>query len=188
MYQETNTSNSNKRSDLMLFFGLVLLLILARFLLSLIQAVGGGAMQLIVFVLLGAICFLVYKKRFCTYRYTLFNKEPEEGELDEYGNQATLPLPLGTFIIEQLSGSRGGVVANIAPGDMLSLIVPPAGLPSEAQDSHSSLKKPPLYGNGKREQAHILLYRDNGVKKALAFCPSEELAAMLKEIIDAVNA
>lgn len=188
MYQETNTSNSTRRSDMLLFIGLVLLLIVARFLLTLIQAIGGGAMQLVVFAALGAICFLVFKKRFCTYRYTLFNKEPEPGELDPYGNQETLPMPLGTFIIEQMSGSRGGIVANIAPGDMMQLFTPGAiGVIAENAD-HASIKKPPVYGNGKRGNAHTLLYRDNDKVKALAFFPSKELEAMLTEIIDAVNA
>ena len=166
MYQESNTSNSGKKADLLLFAGLVALLLVARFLLSLIHALGLGALQLVVFIGLVAVCFIVFKKRFCTYRYTLFHKEPEEGELDAYGNQQTLAMPLGTFIIEQTSGSRGGIVANIGPGD----------------------KKPPLYGNGKRENAHILLYRADGKTKALAFCPSKELEGMLNEIIAAVNA
>lgn len=187
MYQETNTSNSTKRTDMLLFIGLVLLLIVARFLLTLIQALGGGAIQLVVFAALGAICFLVFKKRFCTYRYTLFNKEPEPGELDPYGNQQTLPMPLGTFIIEQLSGSRGGIVANIAPGDMIQLFTPGA-IGVIAENADHSVKKPPVYGNGKRGNAHTLLYRDNDKIKALAFFPSKELEAMLTEIIDAVNA
>ena len=192
MYQESNTSNSGKKADILLFIGLVVLLLVARFLLSLIQALGLGALQLVVFIGLVAVCFLVFKKRFCTYRYTLFNKEPEEGELDAYGNQQTLAMPLGTFIIEQLSGSRGGIVANIAPGDMLELIPPCAaaiGIIGSGNDP--SLKKPPLYGNvknGKRENAHILLYRAEGKTNALAFCPSAELEGMLNEIIAAVNA
>ncbi len=190
MYQETNTSKSGKKSDLLLFIGLVVLLLAARFLLNLIQALGGGVLQLVVFIGLVAICFFVFKKRFYTYRYTLFNKEPEEGELDAYGNQLALAMPLGTFIIEQMSGSRGGIVANIAPGDMLHLIAPSsaAAIGIIGAGDHSSLKKPPLYGNGKRENAHILLYRDSGVTKALAFYPSAELEDMLNEIIAAVNA
>lgn len=189
MYQESNTSNSGKKADLLLFVGLVALLLVARFLLSLIQALGLGALQLVVFIGLVAVCFIVFKKRFCTYRYTLFHKEPEEGELDAYGNQQTLAMPLGTFIIEQTSGSRGGIVANIGPGDMLQLIAPSAGtIGIIGSGNDPSLKKPPLYGNGKRENAHILLYRADGKTKALAFCPSKELEGMLNEIIAAVNA
>lgn len=189
MYQETNTSTSGKRADMLLFIGLIALLLVARFLLNLIQAIGGGPLQLVIFIGLVAVCFLVFKKRFCTYRYTLFNKEPEEGELDAYGNQQKLAMPLGTFIIEQVSGSRGGIVANIGPGDMLQLITPSSGaIGIIGSGNDPSLKKPPLYGNGKRENAHILLYRADGKTKALAFCPSKELEGMLNEIIAAVNA
>ena len=192
MYQESNTSNSGKKADLLLFVGLVVLLIVARIALNIIQSLGFGILQLVVFIGLIAVCFIVFKKRFCTYRYTLFHKEPEEGELDAYGNQQTLAMPLGTFIIEQMSGSRGGIVANIGPGDMLQLIPPSAatiGIIGSGNDP--SLKKPPLYGNvknGRRENAHILLYRADGKTKALAFCPSKELEGMLNEIIAAVNA
>jgi len=189
MYQESNTSNSGKKADVLLFIGLVAMLLVARLALNIIQALGLGALQLVVFIALVAVCFLVFKKRFCTYRYTLFNKEPEEGELDEYGNQQKLAMPLGTFIIEQLSGSRGGIVANIAPGNMLQLIPPcAAAIGIIGEGDHASLKKPPFYGNGKRSDAHILIYRDNNITKALAFCPSKELEAMLNEIIAAVNA
>ena len=191
MYQESNTANSSKKSDMLLFIGLIALLLVSRFLLSLLQAIGGGPAQLVIFVVLVAICFMVFKRRFCTYRYTLFNKEPEPDELDEYGNPSKLPFPLGTFIIEQLSGSRGGVMANIAPGDMLQLI-PPSGAAAigiiGGDPKDSSLKKPPLYANGNRENAHILLYRQDGKTKALAFAPGAELAKMLSDIIAAVNA
>lgn len=192
MYQESNTSNSGKKADILLFIGLVVMLLIARIALNIIQALGLGALQLVVFIALVAVCFIVFKKRFCTYRYTLFSKEPEDGELDEYGNQQKLAMPLGTFIIEQLSGSRGGIVANIGPGDMLQLIPPSAGaIGIIGSGNDSSLKKPPLYGNaknGKRENAHILLYRADGKTKALAFCPSKELEGMLSEIIASVNA
>ena len=190
MYQESNTSNSGKKADVLLFIGLVAMLLVARLALNIIQALGLGALQLVVFIALVAVCFLVFKKRFCTYRYTLFNKEPEEGELDEYGNQQKLAMPLGTFIIEQLSGSRGGIVANIAPGDMVQLIAPGAGaigVIGEEVDE-ATIKNPPVYGNGKGETSHILLYRSDGKIKALAFTPSETLLSMLSEIIAAVNA
>lgn len=189
MYQENNTSKSDKKADLLLFVGLLVMLFVARLLLNIVRALGLGALQLVIFAVLVAVCFLVFKKRFCTYRYTLFNKEPEEGELDAYGNQQKLAMPLGTFIIEQLSGSRGGIVANIAPGNMLELIPPcAAAIGIIGEGNHASLKKPPLYGNGKRSDAHILIYRDNNITKALAFCPSKELEGMLCEIIAAVNA
>lgn len=190
MYQESNTANVSKKSDMVLLIGLIALIILSRSLLNLIQAAGGGILQLAVFIGLVAICFIVFKRRFCTYRYTLFNQEPEEGDLDPYGNQKKLAMPLGTFIIEQLSGSRGGIVANIAPGEMVQLIAPGAGaigiIGEEADEA--SLKNPPIYGNGNKDTCHILLYRSSGKIKALAFTPSETLLSMLGEIIAAVNA
>ncbi|MBQ2985181.1 MAG: hypothetical protein IJB30_06720 [Clostridia bacterium] len=190
MYQESNTANVTKRSDTLLLIGLIVLIILSRSLLNFIQAAGGGILQLAVFIGLVAVCFIVFKRRFCTYRYTLFNQEPEEGDLDPYGNQKKLAMPLGTFIIEQLSGSRGGIVANIAPGDMVQLIAPGAGaigvIGEEADEA--TIKNPPVYGNGKGETSHILLYRSDGKIKALAFTPSDTLISMLSEIIAAVNA
>lgn len=191
MYQESNASKSSKKSDALLFIGLIFMLFLARALLNFIQTLQSGRwLQVVIFVALVAICFIVFKKRFCTYRYTLFHKEPEKGDLDPYGNQQKLPCPLGTFIIEQMSGSRGGIMETIAPGEFVRLISPEAdtaGVMCEKLDE-SLLKKPPLYGNGDRKSAYILLYRRDSRMKALAFCPSDKLVSMLNEIISAVNA
>ena len=88
MYQETNGGNATKKQDLLLFFGLLALVIFARMLMNAVNSIPhGGILQIPLFIGLILICLMIYKKRLCSYRYTLFNMEPEEGDLDQYGNQ-----------------------------------------------------------------------------------------------------
>ena len=48
--------------------------------------------------------------------------EPEEGDLDQYGNQRRNPYPLGTLVFEQFSGGKGRIVDTVAPGEMQAIV------------------------------------------------------------------
>ena len=123
MYQETNGGNATKKQDLLLFFGLLALVILARMLMNAVSSIPHGSiLQIPLFIGLILVCLMIYKKRLCSYRYTLFNMEPEEGDLDQYGNQRRNPYPLGTLVFEQFSGGKGRIVDTVAPGEMQAIV------------------------------------------------------------------
>lgn len=191
MYQETNGGNAAKKQDLLLFFGLLALVIFARMLMNAVSAIPHGSiLQIPLFIGLILVCLAIYKKRLCSYRYTLFNEEPEEGDLDQYGNQRKSPYPLGTLVFEQLSGGKGRIIDAVAPGEMRAILTDGCIgiLGDDAEELQSAVKKAAVLCAGKRSGASTLIFWRDGRYQAIAFKPSDNLREMLEEIIAAVNA
>ena len=191
MYQETNGGNATKKQDLLLFFGLLALVILARMLMNAVSSIPhGGILQIPLFIGLILVCLAIYKKRLCSYRYTLFNMEPEEGDLDQYGNQRRNPYPLGTLVFEQFSGGKGRVVDTVAPGEMQAIVTDGCiGILGDgAEELQRAVKKAAVLCTGKRSGTSTLIFKRDGKYQAIAFKPSNKLVKMLEEIIAAVNA
>lgn len=185
MYQETNEKRSTKGGDLLLVVALIALIVLARVMLNAIKALPyAGIVQLFVFASLIAVCFLVYKRRLSSYRFTVFNSTPAEGDLDEFGEQRKNPYPLGTFIAERMVGDKGRIMDIVSPAEMTALLAPGESMPDgeaarPAQTAFLSVDK--------RKTAHTLLYRRSGRLYSIAFHPTDELISILNEIISAVN-
>ena len=195
MYQETNGGNATKKQDLLLFSGLLALVILAKMLMNAVSRIPHGSiLQIPLFIGLILVCLTRYKKRLCSYRYTLFNREPEEGDLDQYGNQRKNPYPLGTLVFEQFSGGKGRIVDTVAPGEMQAILsgsetAACIGIICEDPAAlQSAVKKAAVLCTGKRSEASTLIFKRNGRYCAIAFRPSDKLFKMLREIIAAVNA
>lgn len=194
MYQETNGGNATKKQDLLLFFGLLALAVFARMLMNAVSSIPhGDILQIPVFIGLIAVCLLIYRKRLSSYRYTLFNREPEEDDLDQYGNRRSNPYPLGTLVFEQLSGGKGKIVETVAPGEMRAIVTGDAtagcaGAEEDPEALQAALKKAAVLCTGKKDGASTLIFRRGGKYQAIAFKPSRELVRMIEEIIAAVNA
>ena len=187
MYQETNGGNATKKQDLLLFFGLLALVILARMLMNAVSSIPHGSiLQIPLFIGLILVCLAIYKKRLCSYRYTLFNME--------YGNQRRNPYPLGTLVFEQFSGGKGRIVDTVAPGEMQAIVTDTgtaAGIGVIGYDPEalqSAVKKAAVLCTGKKSEASTLIFKRDGRYQAIAFKPSDKLVKMLEEIIAAVNA
>ena len=186
MYQETNGGNATKKQDLLLFFGLLALVILARMLMNAVSSIPHGSiLQIPLFI-----CLAIYKKRLCSYRYTLFNMEPEEGDLDQYGNQRRNPYPLGTLVFEQFSGGKGRIVDTVAPGEMQAIVTDTGTAASigvigyDPEALQRAVKKAAVLCTGKKSEASTLIFKRDGRYQAIAFKPSDKLVKML----EAVNA
>ena len=187
MYQETNGGNATKKQDLLLFFGLLALVILARMLMNAVSSIPhGGILQIPLFIGLILLCLAIYKKRLCSYRYTLFREEPEEGDLDQYGNQRRNPYPLGTLVFEQFSGGKGRIVDTVAPGEMQAIVTDTGTAASISVIGEDP--KAAVLCTGKKSEASTLIFKRDGRYQAIAFKPSDKLVKMLEEIIAAVNA
>lgn len=190
MYQETNGANTTKKQDLLLFFGLLVLVVFARLLMNAVSAVPhGGILQIPIFVLLVLLCLWIYKRRLCAYRYTLFNSEPEEGDLDQYGNQRKNPYPLGTLVFEQLSGGKSKLVDAVSPAEMQALLSSGSigAIGENAEAIKAAAAKAAVLCTGKRSEASTLIFKRGGKYQAIAFKPGSELSGMLEEIIAAVR-
>ena len=192
MLQERNEVHSTKTIDLLLIVALLLIATLARFLVNAASAVGwGGVVQLVVFVLMIGLCFLLYKKRLSSYRYTLYYKEPDPEELDAFGQPVRNPYPTGTLIAERMLGDKVKSAEIILPKDMVALLKPGASaigiiLPDSGE------KAPKLHDavvtTGRKATAHSLIFHQNRNYYRLVFHPSQEMAQLLKDIIAAVQA
>jgi len=184
MHQETNERKSTKGGDILLVVALIALIVFARVLLNAIKSLPfAGVAQLFVFAGLIAACFLVYKRRLSSYRFTVFNSEPAEGDLDEFGEQRKNPYPLGTFIAERMVGDKGRIMDIVSPAEMTALLAPGESLSgAEARPAQRA-----FLSVDKRQTAHTLVYRRSGRLYSIAFHPSEKLACILREIIRAVN-
>ena len=186
MYQETNEKKSTKGGDLLLVVALIALIVFARVILNAIKALPyAGVAQLFVFAALIAICFLVYKRRLSSYRFTVFNSEPADGDIDEFGEQRKNPYPLGTFIAERMVGDKGRVMDIVSPAEMTALLSAGESLPGGAEDARPAQRA--FLSVDRRATAHTLVYRRSGRLYSIAFHPSEKLAGILNEIIAAVN-
>ncbi|MEA5058592.1 MAG: hypothetical protein VB049_00940 [Candidatus Pelethousia sp.] len=191
MLQERNENRSTKGSDLLIVAVLVLLVIAARIAMNAAALYAwGGAVQISLFILLIAVCFLLYKTRLCSYRYTLYYKEPSKEELDEYGGQAELPFPVGTLVAERMMGSKAKSAEVILPGEMVDLIGPdgsaaaflPRGKDGEFAKVHNA-----VLTTRSTKKAHALIFGQHGNYYRLYFNPSPEMARLLGEIIAAVR-
>ena len=77
MYQETNGGNATKKQDLLLFFGLLALVILARMLMNAVSSIPhGGILQIPLFIGLILVCLAIYKKRLCPVQYGARGRRP----------------------------------------------------------------------------------------------------------------
>lgn len=180
MHQEIHTHATQGKGNIPLFLGVVAAALLGRLLMSLLALLPyGGLLQLL--PLAGAVLLFLwlYKRRLSAYRYTVYHKAPLPGELDEYGDPLRHPYPLGTLIFERM-GRRPRLLESLAPGELIALLPPGEPLPE-------GVRPGPLLCCAGRKKAHHLIYRRKDKARALGLCPSEELAAILGEIIAAVN-
>ena len=192
MLQERNEARSTKGKDLLLVGAIILLAVLARLVLNAASSLSwGGFLQLGTFVLLVGLCFLLYKKRLSSYRYTLYYKEPDPEAVDAFGQPIENPYPTGTLVAERMLGDKTKSIEVILPGEMVALVEPEGGsigiiLP-EAGD------KPPkihdaVVTTGRKDTAYSLIFQQNRNYYRLVFHPSQEMAQLLKDIIAAVQA
>lgn len=180
MYQETHSSDPGRGGRLIFFFALLIALLAVRLFMNAASRLPyGGAIQ-IGLVLALILAFLqIYKRRLCSYRYTVFHREPDPNERDAFGDPVRLSHPLGTLVFQRIDGKKEKILEEIAPAEMVALLPP-------GESFDSSGLKPILAASGKAS-AHTLIYRRDGKVKALHFCPSEKMQEILQEIICAVN-
>ncbi|MDO4528661.1 MAG: hypothetical protein Q4C03_07775 [bacterium] len=182
MHQEITRTDPGSAARFRLFVLLVAALLVTRLLMALVAALPHAGIIQVAIVLVPILLFLwIYKRRLSEYRYTLYFREPPEGELDEFGDQARLAQPLGTLILESVTGRRTRVLEIIRPAEHAALLAPGERRP----DGTTGLC--PLLAGCPKAQAHTLVYRRGGSLRCLMFSPSKELEQMLCEIISAVN-
>lgn len=174
MYQNTNDNQkSSSVGDIIITIVLLLIIVfvrkLADFFKTLPSPYGVICMLLLLFFIVVSI-YLIYKKRLCSYRYSIFYEQPPEGELDEYGHQAAWPYPLGTIIFEKLTGKRGKIYETVLPEETVTLLAPGEEYTDEKVGFFNTTTLSVL----NRKTAHTLVFRRKNKLYKIYFHPSEE--------------
>lgn len=180
MLQEIYGADKRKKgADLILLIVMLLVCILLRAAISaLSEYVPTGISTAVVFVIIIGCAYLIYRKRLCEYGYTFYYQEPDPSEVDAFGAPVKLPFEAGTFIASRLVGGKPKVNDLTHLRDILALLAPgEEGAPDKA---HKVVMAP-----GKRAEAYRLVTVVNGRTECWYIRPSEAMAALLGEALEA---
>lgn len=180
MLQETyDNKKSTPLSDFVLLITLLVLFAAARYIASALRTLPmGGILQLLVFFALLFFVYYMYKTRLVSYRYTLTFKEIDEEKSEIMGDTVRNPYPLGSFIVESMSGSKGKALEMVMPQEYLELLPPQAGTAYDGEKARS-LKLTPQSA----KDAYSLYFRRDGSLYRLIFSPSDEMVMRLDTLI-----
>ena len=180
MLQEVYQSDkSTPKSDLVLVIVLLALFVFARDISVWLRSLPLGALWLLLvfFGLLGFV-YYIYKSRLISYRYTLTFEENDDEKSEMFGDTVKNPYPLGSLLIERMSGSRGRVLELVIPQEYEELL--PAG---EACAAEAAKGKTFQLTSQSRKKAYRLYFKRDGALYCMFFSPSEEMAMRLDTMI-----
>ena len=109
MYQHTNDNQKfTSVLDIILVIIILAVIVFIKKITTFFSSIPyGGLMNLAIFIGIVVFCLYVYKRRLCSYRYTIYYRQPE-GE-DEFGQPLTNPYPLGTMLFERMTANKGKI-------------------------------------------------------------------------------
>ncbi len=176
------SDKSTPKSDLLLVAVLLVLFIFARYISVLLRSLPLGALwQLLLFGGLLGFVYYIYKTRLISFRYTLTYEaiDPEKSEM--FGEDVANPYPLGSLLIERMSGSRGKPMEMILAQEYTELLAP-----DETGNAPVEKKNRISMTSQSKKKAYRLLFQRDGKSYCLYFSPSEamamRLATMIKEL------
>lgn len=196
MYQQhLKDEKSTSVTDLLL---VVLFLLLAIFMRQIVDfcaalpAPWRSLSQLMLFILFVGICLFIYKRRICSYRYTVIFEAVPEGELDQYGNQRVWPWPVGTVLFERMVANKGKIIEEIAPTELIALVKPDANAIGIIAPE-GTLQKPNFLNTARltlfpRKTASMLVFVRNGKTGYIFFHPDDTLSGHIETLLHAKHA
>ncbi len=192
MYQQPlqNQKNSSKLDLLLfiLFIGIALFMRQITDFFTALPAPWNTAGQILLFLMFIGICLFVYKRRLCSYRYTVIFAPAPEGELDPYGNPLEWPWPIGTVLFERMVSNKGNLVEEVPPAELLALLSP--GQAPESGLLENGGKKPNYFNTTRMtrysaKKAHTLVFRRKGKIRYIAFHPDETMCGHIETLLAA---
>ena len=180
MLQEIyDNKKSTPKGDLILVIGLFVLFVFARYIASALRSLPlGGVWQLLVFFALLAGVYYLYKTCLVSYRYTLTFEEIDAEKSEIMGSTVRNPYPLGSFIVENVSGSKGKLLEAVMPQEYLELLPPQQDGPYGDEKIHTL-----HLTTQSKKSAYSLYFRRDNVLYRLLFSPSEEMSMRLDTLI-----
>lgn len=177
MYQQTqeNTKGGSK-ADLALAGAILLIMILMnRFSAAISAFIPPAAVQAVMFAGLAALCFFIFRRRLCTYRYTVILERDECNKTVKETGEQEEPPP-GTLIAEQMIGDKPRVSEMVLPEEMLCIALRES-LPEGSKERPKAVR---ITGRPAKT-AHFLFYRRGGRLMRLEFHPDSALISHLPE-------
>lgn len=192
MYQQH--LKDEKSTSLTDFLLVVLFLLIAVFMRQIVDfcaalpAPWHSLSQGALFLSFVGICLFIYKRRICSYRYTVVFQPAPEGEVDPYGNQLVWPWPIGTVLFERMVANKGKLAEEIAPAELVALVKP--GTAFSLFSPSGTLKKPGFFNTARmtrlpRKTASMLVFERNGKAGYILFHPDETLTGHLEALLAA---
>ena len=177
MYQQTNDNQKvTSTGDLILVIVLIAIIVFIKKISNFLTSLGpvGTYLMVVLALFLVAAIYFIYRKRLCSYRYTLFYQDPPEGELDEYGQPAKQPYPLGTVLFERMTGGKGRLYEALKPEDIVALLEP--GEKYSEKIGFFNMARLTVYS---AKTAHTLVFRRKGKLFGIYFHPTAEFLECL---------
>lgn len=183
MLQETSDNGKrSSRNDLILCVVLVLFIIFAKLISDAVRSLPSpyaGIGQLAIFLGIVGLCYLIYRKVLCSYRYTLIYAAPSEDDLDAFGKPKVWPHPLGSLTIERMVGDKGKLYAQIQPQEYKAILAPGILAKEDAKKQCFTVLA--------KKSAHQLLYVQDGKTYLAYFSPSPEMAEKLSGVMESLQ-
>lgn len=174
MYQQSvDKASMSRKGDAWLFAGLVVLFFIIGAAVLALEKVFDSLVPRYIFVaiMLVVIC-VIYRMRMLGYRYTIFYEDLEpvyDPRFDAMTVQTSYPYPTGTLIFERISGAKGTILLKLNIDDIEGLFAPGENI-ADIEKCGSSF----FLSVKKMENAHSLIYMDNGKRMRLFFDPDSE--------------
>lgn len=193
MYQQKlESEKSSSRFDFLLVILFLLIAIFMRQIVDFCMALPApwkGLSQMLFFCAFVGICLFIYKRRICSYRYTVVYAPPPEGEVDAYGNPMEWPWPVGTVLFERMVSNKGNLGEGVAPQELVALIKPgepitAPNMPGIPEQKPTPLNTARLTRNAKKT-AHTLVFLRKGKLGYIMFHPDETFCSHLEALLAA---
>ncbi len=182
MHQEISENKKGSAVvDIVLVAVLVLMMVFIRTVLNFTQTFPKPFNQIstiLVFVILMGICYYIYAKRICSYRYTTIYAQPKEGELNAFGEDAPYSYDVGTVCFERMVANKGKIAVMVLPGEIISLVAPGEAFPVlPARATEERCTTLPV------KTAHKLIFKQKNRYFYATFTPSEKLVGYINEYL-----
>ncbi len=179
LQERTGGRKDDSKLDFIYLVLLVVIIVFIRRILDFFAALPSpwnSIVQGLLFIGLIVMCYLFYAKRLCDYRYSIVYHQPAEGEENIFGEQKQYPWAEGTVLFERMVGSKGKLIEEVKPGELVALLEP-----GEAYIEKIGAFRLDRLATARARKCHTLIYRRKDKLYAARFTPSGEMARRIRE-------
>jgi hypothetical protein len=183
LQERTANKKDDSTKDLILIVLIVLVFVFIKRIFTFLaglpmpwNTIGQGAL----FIGLIAGCYLFFTKRISDFRYSVIYHQPGEGETNIFGDEQKYPWPEGTVLFERMVANKGRLLVTVEPSELVALVEP-----GETYEEKTTAFRTEHFSGKAWRKSHTLIYRRKNKLYATLFSPSQEMAAHIRNAIDA---